>query len=69
VKLYKLDWIQQLYYEEMLRNNTEKSHDKHERYDQTIEGNRKGNRGLSKRMQTQKSDDQDGESRRNEMGM
>lgn len=53
----------------MLRNNTEKSHDKHERYDQTIEGNRKGNRGLSKRMQTQKSDDQDGESRRNEMGM
>jgi hypothetical protein len=59
VKLYKLDWIQQLYYEELLRNNTEKSHDKHERYDQTIEGNRKGNRGLPKRMQSQNPAHQD----------
>jgi len=59
VRLYKEDWIERLYYEEMLRNTTERSHDKHERYDQTVEANREGNRGLSKQVQAQKSNDKD----------
>tara|TARA_R110001632_G_scaffold85210_1_gene187190 strand:+ start:1252 stop:1449 length:198 start_codon:yes stop_codon:yes gene_type:complete len=49
------DWIQQLYYEEMLRNNTERSHDEHERYDQSIEKNREGNTRIPDGMQTQES--------------
>ena len=51
-----MDWIQQLYYEEMLRNNTEKSHDEHGRHDQSIEENREGNKGLSRKLQTQKTE-------------
>ena len=39
----------------MLRKKTERSHDRHERYEQTIERNREGNRGLSNGMQTQES--------------
>ena len=47
----------------MLRNNTERSHDKHERYDKSIEKNRKGNTGLSNRVQTQEPDHKDCEGR------
>ena len=56
MKSYNMDWIQKLYYEEMLRKTTEKSHDEHGRHDQSIEKNREGNKGLSKQMQTQKTE-------------
>ena len=39
----------------MLRNNTERSHDEHERYDQSIEKNREGNTRIPDGMQTQES--------------
>ena len=56
MKLYNMDWIQKLYYEEMLRNNTEKSHDEHGRDDQSTEKNRKGNQRLSRQLQTPKTE-------------
>ena len=55
MKSFNVDWIQQLYYEQVLRNNTEKSHDEHERYDQSIEKDREGNRRVSNDVQTRKS--------------
>ena len=56
VKSYKMDWIQKLYYEEMLRKNADKSHDEHGRHDQPIEENREGNKGLPKQRQPQKTE-------------
>ena len=63
MRLYKEDWIARLYYEEMLRNTTEKTRDKYKRYDGSVEENREGNRRISNGMQTQTSNNKDVESR------
>ena len=63
VRLYKEDWIARLYYEEMLRNTTERTRDKYKRYDGSVEKDREGNRRISNGMQTQTSNNKDVESR------